>query len=386
MAVWTQRVAQAWLVLVLTGSPAVLGSVVALQFTPLLLLSFVSGSIADRLPKRRVLLVVYVTLLAVSALLAGLTLSGRVEIWHVYVLALAFGIATAFERPTVQALVGLLVAPRHLQSALGLDMSLFGIGRIVSTTVAGIVIALWGIGWCFLIAGLAFMPMIVALTRIRYVREPKPIPLVLSELHLDIVKGLAYVARAPALVFPLVILSFIGLFGYNLSVTLPLLAYDALAVGPVGFGEMQSAMGIGGLVGAVAVASGTAPAPRTLVLAGLAFGALLMAVSWSALFPLTLALLVAMGCTSVVFLTSSNAFLQSRTAPAFRGRVMGLYVLLFSGVTPIGATFTGALAEVWGVRAVLSLEGGLCVVGALVGLAYFTAHRAVVIRSPSGAL
>ena len=383
MAVWTQRVAQAWLVLVLSDSPAALGSVIALQFAPLLLLSFLSGSIADRLPKLRVLRVVYVTLFAVSFVFAFLTLTGSIQLWHVYVLVVVFGFATAFERPTVQALLGLLVHPDDLQSALGLDMSLFGTARIVSTTFAGIVIAVWGTGWCFLIAALAFLPMLISLARIRFVREPPRRPFVARELGSDVLDGLAYVARAPGLVFPLLILSFIGMFGYNLSVTLPLLAHDVLRVGSVGFGLMQSAMGVGGLIAAFVVATGTSASPRTIVASSLAFGILLAAVGASTLFPLTLTLLTAMGFTSIVFLTASNSFLQSRTGPPFRGRVIGLYVLLFSGVTPIGATFTGAVAEVMGIGWVVVLEGSFCAIGAVAGLAYYLTRRDVVLRLPA---
>lgn len=381
IAVWTQRVAQAWLVLVISDSPAVLGSVIALQFAPLLLLSFVSGSVADRLPKKLLLRVVYIALFAISALFAVLTLAGWIELWHIYVLALLFGLATAFERPAVQALLGLLVRPADLQSALGLDMSLFGTARIVSTTFAGIVIAVWGTGWCFLIAALAFLPMLIMLARISEVREPPRRPFAVRELGRDMLDGLSYVGRAPALIFPLLILAFIGLFGYNLSVVLPLLAKELLATGPAGFGLMQSAMGIGGLVGAISIASGTSPAPRTVVVSALLFGVLLTAVGASTSFLLTTALLVGMGLTSIVFLISSNTFLQARTDPLFRGRVMGLYVLLFSGVTPIGATFTGALAESWGIGRVVVLEGALCVTGALVGLVYYGLNRALVRRT-----
>jgi MFS family permease len=362
---WTQRVAQAWLVLELTGSAAALGSVVALQFVPLLVLSVFAGAVADRLPKQRVLIASYAAEFTVSLTIAVLALSGRIEVLHVYALAFVFGLANAFERPALQALIGLIVRREDLQSALGLDMTLFGGARIVSTTVAGLVIATSGIGWCFLIAALAFLPMIASLTRIR-VRSGSAKPsVVMLSVGADLVAGLSYVRSAPALVFPMVSLTFLGLFGYNLSVTLPLLAHDALAVGSVGFGAMQSAMGVGGLLGAVAVASSRSPTPRTLVLAGLGFGGLLIAVSTSSSLALTLVLLVCVGASSIVYLTNSNAFLQWRTVSEFRGRVMGLYVLLVTGVTPIGAWITGAFAETWGIRPVLGLEGAACVLGAL---------------------
>lgn len=375
---WTQRVAQAWLVLELTGSASALGSVVALQFVPLLALSVFAGAVADRLPKQRVLIAAYAAEFATSLTIAVLTLSGRIEVWHIYALAFVFGLANAFERPALQALIGLIVRREDLQSALGLDMTLFGGARIISTTVAGLVIATSGMGWCFLLAALAFLPMIASLTRIRVRSEPATRSVVTLSMGADLIAGLSYVRNAPALIFPMVSLMFLGLFGYNLSVTLPLLAHDALAVGSVGFGAMQSAMGVGGLLGAVAVASSRSPKPRTLVLAGLGFGGLLVAVSNSSSFVLTLILLVCVGAASIVYLTNSNAFLQGRTVPAFRGRVMGLYVLLVAGVTPIGAGMTGALADVWGIRPVLGVEGALCVLGALAGLGYYWTNRAVI--------
>jgi len=377
MATWTQRVAQAWLVLELTGSPAALGSVVALQFVPSLLLTAFAGTIADRLSKRRVLLVSYIGELAVSLTIALLTISGQVQIWQIYSLALLFGLANTFERPALQALLGLIVRKEDLQSALGLDMTLFAGARIMATPVAGLVITTWGAGWCFLLAGLAFVPMIVLLTRITAADEPAPRPLAPRAVGSDLVAGLSYVRAAPGLMFPLVSLSFVGLFGYNLSVVLPTLAHDALAVGAVGFGAMQSAMGIGGLLGAMAVAASRSPTPETLVLAGLAFGAILVMVASSALVVVTLVLLVGLGAVSIVYLSNSSAFLQARTAPAFRGRVMSLYVLLVTGVTPIGASLTGAFAETWGIRPVLALEGALCMVGAIAGLTYYRGNRAV---------
>lgn len=378
MAIWTQRVAQAWLVLELTGSAVALGSVVAMQFLPLLTLSVVSGAVADRLPKRRVLVAAYSASFLVSLAFGLLTLTGRIEVWHVYVLVLLFGIASTLERPAVQALVGLLTSKEDLQSALGLDMTLFGGARIVSTTVAGLVIAAWGVGWCFVVAAIAFLPLIVNLLRIRLPREPEAAQFNVRGVGDDLREGLDYVRRAPALVFPLVSLTFIGLFGYNLSVIFPLLAHDTLAVGAIGFGAMQSAMGIGGLLGALGAAAAKSPTPKTIVISGLGFGSLLVLLGLSSVFLATLLILVLLGAFSIVYMTSSNAFLQSRTHPAYRGRVMSIWVLLMSGITPLGASVTGVLAEIWGVRLVVGVEGALCVLGALAGFGYFRINRASV--------
>jgi MFS family permease len=371
---WLQRVAQSWLVLQLTDSPTALGIVTVAQFLPIMVLSLFAGVIADRVPRRPLLYVVTIVETVQSIVLTVLTFTGTVQLWEVYVLAFVLGAATAFEMPTRQVFLNQLVEREELQSAISLNSSVFNGARIIGPGVGGLVIAVWGVGWCFGLNAVSFGAVLISLAmlnvgKMRRMQRPARE----AVLH-QLADGLRYSSRTPALTLPILLLACVGTFGYNFGVTLPLLAVYGLNLGAVGFGSLNTAMGVGALVGALGVAARLAPSQRALLLSAGSFSVLLFAVALMPWYPLTLAALVLMGVASVTYSAVTNTTLQLNSDEAYRGRVLSLYTLLFAGTTPIGGALTGWLADAWGIRTAMELEAGVCLIAVGAGAAWLRSH------------
>jgi MFS family permease len=233
-----------------------------------------------------------------------------------------------------------------------------------------VIIAAWGTGWCFALNAVSFFAVLVSLTMLDVHRLYSPRRPARGAVWTQLADGLRYAAHTPTLGFPLLLLAFIGTFGYNFGVVLPLLARFALDLGAVGFGSLNTAMGIGSLVGALGVAARVSPGRRALLAAGGGFAGLLVLVAASPWYPLTLVLLVLMGVASVTYSAVTNTTLQLNSAEEYRGRVLSLYTLLFAGSTPIGGALTGWLADAWGIRNTLGLEAGICLLAVAAGLTW----------------
>jgi MFS family permease len=377
---WLQRTAQAWLVLELSNSPVALGLVIALQTLPVTFLSLFGGVVADRVPKRPFLMLVLSLEVVQAALLAGLTLSGAIQLWEVDVLAFTLGVLAALESPTRQSFVSELVGREHIQSAVSLNSSIFNAARIVGPGIGGVVIAAWGTGACFVLNAVSFLAVLLGLALIRpeqlFPSRRSPRGAVVTQL-LD---GLRYVARTPELLFPVVLLAFLGTFGYNFQVILPLLARYTLQSGAIGFGILDAAMGVGSLIGALGVAARLTPNRRSVLLAATGFSVLLMLVALSRLLLTSIPLLVGLGLVSVLYSALTNTTLQLRAPEEYRGRVLSLYLLLFQGTSPIGGALTGGLADLWGIEAALTVEAGICLL--VVACAFFVLRRSRVVEAP----
>jgi MFS family permease len=372
---WLQRIAQSWLVLQLTDSPSALGIVTVAQFMPIMVLSLFAGVIADRLPRRPLLYVVTVVQTVQSVALAILTLTGAIQLWEIYILALILGAASAFEMPTRQVFLSQLVERDELQSAISLNSSVFNGARIIGPGVGGLIIAAWGVGWCFGLNAMSFAAVLLSLAmldvgRMHEMQRPARRP-----VWNQLVDGLRYSARVPALAFPLLLLAVIGTFGYNFGVALPLLARFALNLDAVGFGSLNAAMGVGSLFGALALAARLVPSQRALLIAGGAFSALFLLVSILPWYLITLVALVLLGVASVTYSAITNTTLQLNSQEEYRGRVLSLYTLLFAGTTPIGGALTGWLAAGAGIRLTLGLEAGICLVAVAIGLGWTRANQ-----------
>jgi MFS family permease len=369
---WLQRIAQAWLVLDLANSPAALGVLTVFQFMPALLLSLVAGVVADRVGKQRLIMITS-TLEALQAFaLAAITLSGRVQLWHVYVLALLLGLFTTFETPARQAFVSDLVPREDIQSAVALNSSVFNAARIVGPGIGGIVLATWGAGWAFALNAVSYLAVLAALAMLDPSKFFASRRASRGALWSQLRDGIRHARQSPSLAFPLSLLAVIGLFGYNFGVVLPLLARCTLDVGAVGFGALNAAMGIGSLVGALLLTPNLPPGTRTVALAALGFSLALLAVALVPWYTAILALLTVLGLISVLYSTSTNTTLQLASGEAYRGRILSLYTLLFMGTTPIGGAITGFLADSLGVTATLALEAGVCLLATLVGMLYLS--------------
>jgi len=363
---WMQRVAQSWLVLELTNSPFKLGLVTALQSAPMLCLAFVAGAIADRLPKRRVLIGTQTALMAQAFVLAVLVWSGYAQYWHVALLATCYGLANTLDMPTRQSFVVEMASKEDLPSAIALNSTMVSGARMVGPAVAGLLVDRYGVASAFALNGLSFVAVILALAAMR--ADGLPGPAQGTTVREDILAGLRYAARTPLVALTLGLLSIVGLFVINHNVLVPLLARDLLHEGAHGFGLLMAAVGTGAIVGALAVAAwGKSRPPLALLLgtAGAAAGLTILLAEvrnfWAAMLVLTL-----VGLSQIVFLASCNTTLQLVVPDRMRGRIMSLYAFVWVGVTPLGSLFVGTIADWFGVAAAYAMGGGValaCIVG-----------------------
>ena len=358
---WMQTVAEMWLVVKLTGSGTAVGLTAALQFLPILVFGAMGGVLADRMSKRK-LLIVTQALMAIPALaLWALTVGGVVEIWMVFALVFVRGAINALDNPARQSFVTELVGPERTVNAVALNSVIVHSARIVGPALAGAVIALLGVGPCFLINALSFGAMIFALWGMdpRALDTPKPAP----RRRGDLLSGLAYVRRTPALLIPLAMMALVGTLSYNFQILLPLLADFTWHGTATTYALLTTAMGVGSVLGALAAGARGRVDSRLLVWAAAAFGVLMLAAAAAPTLPLQIAALVPLGMVTVTFAAGVNSTLQLAVDPAMRGRVMALYSVVFLGSTPIGAPLVGWLAGAAGPRAGL-VVGALAALGA----------------------
>jgi MFS family permease len=356
---WMQSVGQSWLVLELTNSPFKLGLIGTLQFGPMLCFSFVAGAIADRLPKRRVVIATQTALMLQAFCLSALAWTGHVQYWHVAVLATLYGFATTLDMPTRQSFIVEMVGKDSLMNAIALNSAMFNGARIMGPAAAGLLVARYGVAPAFLLNGVSFVAVIVALCAMQ--AEGLPQPGRGTSVLQDIRAGVRYAVETPLISLILSLLFFVSLFVINYSVLVPLLARDVLHEGAQGFGFLMAALGVGAVAGAVALAVLGSGRPRLIVLvgAGMVVSAttLLLALIrhfWPAMIGLAL-----IGFSQIVFLAGSNSTLQMTVPDRLRGRMMSLYAFVFAGVTPIGSFLVGSIAEVFGVSVAFAAGGGL---------------------------
>ncbi|MFF2952759.1 MFS transporter [Kitasatospora sp. NPDC057965] len=345
---WMQRIAQDWLVLSLTGSPLAVGITTAMQFLPMLLLGLFGGVLADRMPKRRLLILTQGAMGLLAAGLAVLTVGGVVTPYYVYLFALLLGLVTVVDNPTRQAFVSEMVGPKDLANAVSLNAANFQTARLVGPAVAGLLIAAVGSGWAFALNALSFAAVIGGLLAMREseLRPTAPIAREKGQLR----EGLRYVKERPELLWPMVLAGFIGTFGFNFPTLLAGFASDTFHVGAGQYGLLNTAMAVGSLTGALIAARRGVPRLRRLVGAALAFGTLEVVAAFAPGYWSFALLLTLIGVFGLSFNTSVNASLQLGTDPAMRGRVMGLLMLVFAGGTPIGAPIVGWVTASYGPR------------------------------------
>ncbi len=360
---WMGRVAQDWLVLTeLTDrSASALGIATGLQFTPFLLLAPWTGMIADRFPKRRILLTTQSTLTVTALLLGVLTATGAVQLWQVYALALLQGLAQAVDNPARQAFVSEMVGGQHVANAVALNSASFNAGRLIGPAVAGLLIAAYGTGVAMLANAGSFLLLLAALLAMR-AGELMPAPLARGRGQIR--EGFAYVRGRADIRRVMVLVFVLGTFGMNFQITTALMATREFGMGPTEFGLLGSVMAIGSLSAALLSARRAQPRLRVLLVA---LGGFTVATAAAALAP-TYALfalaLVPCGLAALTALTTANALVQVSVDPAVRGRVMALYMAIFLGGTPIGAPLIGWLGDWAGPRWTIAV--GSMAVGASV--------------------
>jgi len=366
---WMQGVAQAWLVLRLSGSGTLLGLVTALQFLPILVAGPWAGVIADRVDKRRLLLATQSVAGILALTLGLLTVTGAVRLWMVFVLALAFGCVVALDNPTRQSFVLEMVGSTDLSNAVTLNSVVVNAARIVGPAIAGVLIAGFSLAACFFINAASYLAVLTALYRMRpddLLRADRA-PRGKGQLR----EGLRYVRANPELRVPLVVMAVVGTLAYEFQVILPLLARFTFAGDAGVYGAMSSMMGVGAVIGGLATARRSNPTTTTLMRAALVFGFVILGVAVAPTLPVALIALVLTGAASIVFMATANATLQLRAAPEMRGRVMALWAVAFLGTTPIGGPIIGWIGERFGPRwglglgAVATMSAGLWAAHAL---------------------
>jgi MFS family permease len=364
---WMQMAAQSWLVLTLTHSATTLGVIVALQTVPVLLLGPYGGVIADRVDKRR-LMVILQAAMGVQALVLGLlTVTGAVKLWEIGVLALLLGLNNAFENPARQSFMLEMVGPENLRNAVSLNSVLVNVARVIGPAVAGVLIATVGEGVCFLVNAASFVAVVASLATLdRSAISPSP-PSGREPGQLR--EGLTYIRRTPELAVPLAMMALAGCLAYEFQVTLPVMASQGLHAGATGFGFMTSAMGVGAVLGGLVVATKGRTGLPPLIAAATAFGVVLLLAGLAPSLPLELFALALAGGASISFMSTGNSTLQLTAAPSMRGRVMSLWFVAFQGSTPIGGPIIGWVMAEFGARAGLGVGGVTCLLVALLGLA-----------------
>jgi MFS family permease len=372
---WMQSIGQAWLVLELTHSALLLGVVGALQFLPVMLLSLFGGVLADRLPKRKVLLFTQSSAMLQATILWILVATGHVQIWEVLALASLLGLTNSIDMPTRQAFVAEMVGREDLPNAIALNSSLFNMARVVGPGLGGIIIALLGVAPLFLFNAISFIAVIVGLALIKmndlYAQAKRstakgeaPKQSTFQSLR----EGLAYVAHTPSVLLVIVVIGVISLFGINFNVVLPLFATDVLHVGAVGFGFISATFGLGSLLSALWLAWGNRkPSIQHLLAGAFAFCILEIFFALSHLYLLSLVLIAAVGFAQIAFSATSNTTLQTVTPDYLRGRVMSVYMVVFAGSVPLGNLFTGGIAHLFGAPIALLIGAGLSLIAAIVG-------------------
>ncbi|MET8802800.1 MFS transporter [Streptomyces sp. NPDC004546] len=362
---WMQRIAQDWLVLSLTGSSAAVGITTALQFLPMLLFGLYGGVLVDRLPKRPTLLVTQASMAVTGLALAFLTLTGHVQVWHVYVAAFAVGLATVLDNPARQSFVSEMVGPEQLQNAVSLNSANFQSARLVGPAVAGVMITGVGTGWAFLANGLSFVAPIAGLLlmRSRELHVVQRAPRGKGQLR----EGLQYVAGRPELIWPIVLVGFIGTFGFNFPVWLSAYANGVFHSGAGSYSLFNTLMAVGSLCGALLAARRGTARLRVLIAAALAFGTLEVVAALAPSYWLFALLMVPIGVFGLTVNVTANTAVQMATDPAMRGRVMSLFMMVFMGGTPLGAPVVGWITDTYGARVGFAL-GGLVSAAAAAGI------------------
>lgn len=353
---WMQRVAQDWLVLTLTGSGVALGISTALQFGPMLVLGLWGGTVVDRVDRRKLILGTQAVQAVLAATLGLLALTGVVELWMVYALALALGLTTVLDSPARQALVGEMVEPADYVNAQALNSTVHNAGRLVGPAIAGLLIATTGVGAAFLVNAVSFVAVLLGLLRM----DPsglRPPPTDPGPRKGQVREGLQYVRASPDLRAALLLIGVVALLGQNFRVVLPLFAQSTFDGGAEVYGYLTAALGLGAVAGALFSASRETATSWGLLLSCLAFGVVnLIAAAVPTLVAAYLAM-VAVGFVNIVFNTIGRTVLQLGSDPGMHGRVLALHGLVFLGSTPLGGPLLGWICQAYGARAGFVVAG-----------------------------
>jgi len=355
---WMQNIALAWLVIELTHSPLAVGALAFCRFIPFTVFGLFAGVLADRIDNRRLVIATQMVSMALSAVLAVLVLTGAATLWLVYLLAILSSTAIVFDAPGRHALTFQMVGRDELPNAVALNASLFNGSRVVGPAIAGVIIAGWGVGACFVVNTVSFLAVLASLLMMReselvpVKREAEP-PRVLQSIR----EGLSYARHSPQLRLVLVIVTVISTVGFNFHVILPLLASDTLDAGPEVFGILSACFGAGALLGALLSAALGRASWKVLVLGTGGFSVSLLALAAIESILPAAALLFVTGTCFTLWTSNANSILQLGAPDRLRGRIVSLYLWAFAGLAPVGGLLAGWLTEVGGTPLAFAVAG-----------------------------
>jgi len=360
---WMQSVAQSWLVYRLTGSPALLGLASFAGQIPIFILSPIAGYAADRMNRHRLVIATQFASMALALILAALTLTNVVRIWHIFVLSALLGVVNAFDIPARQSFLVEMVGRGDLMNAIALNSSMFNGARIVGPAIAGILVAKIGEGWCFLTNGLSYIAVIAGLVAMS-VSPFKPPPKSMSALE-TIREGFSYVWRTLPIREIVILIAIVSFAGMPFTVLMPIFADRVLHAGAQGLGTLMGAMGIGALAGALLLASRTALRGFAIwiPIAAAAFAMSLMGFAMSGNMMLSCVSVLLAGFAVMIQIGASNTLIQSMVPDHLRGRAMSVYSMMYLGIGPLGAMVAGFAADAWGVR-FTTIAGAVICLGA----------------------
>jgi MFS family permease len=363
---WMQTVAQSWLVYRLTGSATLLGVVGFASQFPIFLLSPIAGAVADSYPRRHTMIVVQTSMMLLAFPLAALTLTHRIQVWHIMLLSVLLGFVNAFDIPVRQSFVAEMVGRDDLINAIALNSSMMNAARVVGPAVAGILVSIVGEGWCFLLNGFSYLAVIVGLI---FITAGNSAPREHEGSRIDaMLEGFRFALQTRPVRALLLLLGVVSLMGMPYSVLMPIFAEDILQGGAKGLGILMGSSGIGALIGAATLAGrqGVRGLGDWVVFACAGFGTSLILFSLSRNFWVSMVLLTPVGFSMMVQMASSNTLIQSMVPDRLRGRVMALYSMMFLGMAPFGALLAGILAHLIGAPSTVAVGGVVCIVGAIV--------------------
>jgi len=348
---WMQNIAQPWLAYTLTNSPFLLSLIGILQFTPMLLLSLFAGVIIDKFSKKKILIVTQSASLIITLILAILVWTGKIQYWHILVMATALGIVNTIDMPARQSMVIELVGKEDLMNGIALNSMAFNLARIIGPAIAGLVMGYAGIAVCFFVNAISFAAVVISLFFIKLKpveRKPKNNTNVLAEIK----DGLKYIYHKDSLLYTVVVLAIVGTFAPNFNVLVPVFAKEILKQNEAGFGILMSFMGLGSFLGAMFIATLSKSGPQKFVIyiVPLIVGIALIITGYTNAYLLTGILLSITGFFFIIFTSSANSTLQLNSSNEYRGRVMSIYTLVFSGTTPFGNLYAGLFAEHFNAR------------------------------------
>jgi len=376
---WMQNVGQSWLVLELTGSAQKLSIINALQFFPMMLFSLFAGPIIDSFPKKRILLFTQSALAILALILAFLTWTNIIQYWMVLILAVLLGIVQLIDNPCRHAFVIELSGKEALTNAVALNSTAFNLARMAGPAVAGLLIEAIGIAPCFFLNGISFIAVILALLFIKVqvktdLKKPESIKEILNQTK----EGIIYTARNKNILTPLLLLGVISLFIINYNIMIPTFSKTILHRTVSGYGFLMTSLGLGSFFAALTLAMKSTKGPTLIRLYGGALGVSIayITLSFQTDYTVTALLLGFIGFCSISLSTSTNAVLQLESDNAHRGRVMSIFMLIFGGVTPIGALYSGTVIERFGVPIYLQVSGAIGLAASIIALfnIHFLSH------------